>query len=419
MQTHSEQGSYLHLESTAQDITTEPETFSPVQESISIAPGKSRPKNLTPERILSLQRTIGNQAVMRILREQGSLPIARVTAVSDSEESSPSEEEAEEPGVENEQQEAEEPGVEDEQQEAQAEAEQIAPEVEFVKGKPALAEFVTEQMVEGPGSEKTEVAKPGLWKRVKSGASSAASGAKRIAKRMKKPISGAYTGIKLTGKTVTGVGHGLSYATSVSESLAGLGASVATAAPGLGVAAGGIDMAAGGYSLASSANKSRKLRGLAAQEQAAVDGNSLMAEALNYAATQKKQKAVKKGIGLVATGATVAGSIVGLVTMAGILATNPIGWALLVAGGTIGIGMLAYRIKRHLRQKSGELRKEMAGRLHKGVLEGNPRAIKAVQELGLDLNMVKQVGHEELDRMGKMVIKGGGEVLIANKIKTV
>jgi hypothetical protein len=376
MQTHNEHSHNLHNDSTAQDLTTEPETFSPVKESISISPGKPNPKNLTPGRILSLQRTVGNQAVMRILRERGSLPIARIPDVSASEENSSAEEEAEEPAVQA------------EQQEAQAEAAEIAPEVGFVKGKPALAEFVTEVMTEDSESENPEVAKPSLWKRIKT----ASSGVWRSTKGAAVGASQAANSTKISDALQLGT--------------AGT-AQAATAAPGIGVAAGGIDMALTGYSLVSSAKKSSKLSSLAAQEAGAGDGNQDLSGALNYAASQKKEKAIKKGVGFAGSAASAAGSVIGLMMLAGMLATNPVGWALLIAGGTVAGGMIAYRVGRmvwkRIKENRGKVRGEMALKLYNGVLAGNTRAIKAVQELGLDLNEVK---------------KANGDMLIKDKLKS-
>jgi hypothetical protein len=166
-------------------------------------------------------------------------------------------------------------------------------------------------------------------------------------------------------------------------------------------------MALTGYSLVSSAKKSSKLSSLAAQEAGAGDGNQDLSGALNYAASQKKEKAIKKGVGFAGSAASAAGSVIGLMMLAGMLASNPVGWALLIAGGTVAGGMIAYRVGRmvwkRIKENRGKVRGEMALKLYNGVLAGNTRAIKAVQELGLDLNEVK---------------KANGDMLIKDKLKS-
>ncbi len=121
-------------------------------------------------------------------------------------------------------------------------------------------------------------------------------------------------------------------------------------------------------------------------------------EAVEYAVKQKTRKAAMRYIqamaGFASAGvgiaAVVAAKAVGFVALAGLLASNPVGWGIAMGIAAIALvvtlGIFCYKIYRWFkkRKERGQQRQEMATRLVDGVLSGNAIAVQAVQSLHLD-----------------------------------
>ena len=349
-----------------------------VEERADNRPTNLNPRQMQPAQILALQRTHGNQAVMRLLAKNGLIkPVAAHAPLIEreldntvqrvwpfSKKAAPEQETGQaEPDPQ--------PQVQVEQSEAEAEAPAIAQEHQYLQSLPSNTEFVTQAAVNGPTSESAEEAKPSLWKRIKNA------------------VSPTYTVGKL-GNTV-----GSNAATIA-------GASLKAAGPATALATGALDTGLGAYSTYSSSKKADKMDALA--DQAASQKSDLTLP-LRYAAAQKSEKAFKRGIGTVGSALTTAGGVIGVLVAVGVMASNPVGWALLIAGGVIAGGLMLYRLgRKYLKANRGQVRREHARKLHQALVRGDALAVRAVQELGLNV---------------KECSKPGGDRLIKKKLKSI
>lgn len=176
--------------------------------------------------------------------------------------------------------------------------------------------------------------------------------------------------------TAAGSGGAAANATQVA-STAGQVSSVAGHAA---LPAAAITAAVDARSAYSSGKKAARLNSIA--NQARDRGDQEMRGAANYARDQKVKKTVRRTL-------TAAGAVLSFAGGIALLVSNPVGWILALAGGLIGMGVMAHKIyRKFFKAKKGVLRHEFSLKLQQGCVANNPSAIAAVKALGLDPRVV-------------------------------
>ena len=142
-------------------------------------------------------------------------------------------------------------------------------------------------------------------------------------------------------------------------------------------------------SVISSLRKSSKLDQMEAEARRN-GADAALIEALNYAVEQKKKKAGRRGVSLFGNLASTTAGVLGVLTLFGVLASNPVGWAILglgLAGGAIGIGIFLYKWYRSKKANKGVDRTRHATAILNGVRGTGsiPKAdaLKALSALGV------------------------------------
>jgi hypothetical protein len=222
----------------------------------------------------------------------------------------------------------------------------------------------------------------------------------------KKPVAtsfaGGKTGYSLAAQGVN-AGHNLhSVGAGVSAGSLSAASNFAKVNPWFAAVFGAISSALDLRSLISSLRKSSKLDKLA--KDAKKNGaDPELIEALEYAVAQKNKKAGRKGLSLFGGVASTTAGVLGILGLFGVLASNPVGWAILAlgaVGGVIGIGLFLYKfIRAKTKENKGKAREKHAKKIWEGLQNrGDVKrdtALAAINALGLkEAQVVKPKGWE-------------------------
>ncbi|MDB5079866.1 MAG: hypothetical protein JWP00_1790 [Chloroflexi bacterium] len=247
----------------------------------------------------------------------------------------------------------------------------------------------------------------GIVSGAKSAGSAIAGGVKAgVATFKKKPVAtsfaGAKTGYGIAGQGVTAASNLSKVGASVSNASLQAAANFARVSPWFSAVFGAISSALDLRSLISSLRKSSKLDQLA-KEAKSNNAEPEIIEALEYAVAQKKKKASRKGLSLFGGAASTTAGVLGILGLFGVLASNPVGWAILAlgaVGGAIGIGIFLYKlIRSKTKENKGKAREKHAKKIWEGLQNqggvDRATALKAITALGLkESDVTKPKGWE-------------------------
>jgi hypothetical protein len=289
----------------------------------------------------------------------------------------------------------------------------------LVKGKPNLAQVITESLQESSQGEQggsTNTVDPNVAKKAQKKLDKFSS--KETAKKGVTATYGVVGGIRTGVSTVAGglptVAEYLEKGKKITESATNVVTEVSkttgTVASIVGIVMGAITAIFDLRSAISSGMKSSALKDAAAQAKK-MGHDPEIVNAVEYAAEQKYGKAVRRTVnlvgGILATGASTAtlvgGLIAGGIGLTALLASNPVGWGIAVGilaiGTIIGVGLLIYKIGRWIHKKRkgvlSEKRQDISLKLYKGVLAGDTLATQAVNEIGLNAQAMKDASTKE------------------------
>jgi hypothetical protein len=226
----------------------------------------------------------------------------------------------------------------------------------------------------------------------------------------KRPVATTYAGMATGyGLAAQGVNAGKNlhsaFNASVSAGSLSAAANFAKISPWFAGVFGTISSAVDLRALISTLRKSSKLDALA-KEAKANGADPELVEALEYAVAQKKKKAGRKGASFFGGVASTTAGVLGILGLFGVLASNPVGWAILAlgaVGGAIGIGLFLYKfIRSKTKENKGKAREKHAKKIWEG-LQGQgvvdrPTALKAITALGLKETQVLKAKGWELIR---------------------